>query len=537
MATAQERRLRVILERLYAADGCRAESAALAADALAYLRGETAALRRDIPVRAVKGGTYRIKEYYLETSYLPDIRGASAIITEVQEVTVPELLRQIVGFDCVIYNGGGNLFALIPGSQPADIGERLEQAAARALLTADVAYICTEPFPLSALLGRDYRKNVFAFENALSDRKKARVLCDYAPVSALGAEKLCGTELRLQPAALPEGTYCTRCCKRIARYRAGGGAVCGGCAHKYLVGRAGQPRFAAEYRQYLTQHGYAFADAVRVPADRSALAGSGRIAAVYADGNNMGGLIQQIGSITEMMDLSAFVKRTMPQLVCRALAQCGITRFEIAAVGGDDVFILLPGDQAIGFSYTLLRLYKDAFGAHFGAGRSTLSAGICIAKPNTPVKVMLGAAEEQLRGAKQLMKNPAFAGHGGSLSFTVMDSAGSNAASFGARSMRPYTYKQLMPVTAFARTLQQKGLTARVRAAAEAFSRAGSEAEMRLFFQYLNAKEQDPEKRLRMPEIEGYTRMDGYYRTADGKCCAFWEDIIDLMQYLKKGNV
>lgn len=532
MADEMTNKLRMILEQLYAAAMPQKNSSESAEQALQYLQGKSPELRGDldIKVRVVKGGTYKIKGYYLENNELADIRGASAIITEVQEKIIPDLLWQIFGFDCVIYNGGGNMLALIPENAPFDLAEMLEQAAERRLLTANVAYYCTESFPLSDLLGPNYKSCVSRIEQSLTERKKSRTVCDIQPVSEMNGEKLCDVELHLPEQKL-SGKYCSRCCKRLAAYSFGKEQMCGGCVHKYLVGSEQKHRFVDDYRNMLQKGNYPFADSIHSPRKYEDIDNE-HIAVVYADGNNMGGLIQNIQKITEMMDFSEFVKKTMPELVFGAMAKCGVHSFELVAVGGDDIFILLPARKAIAFSQELIRLYKEAYGGHFPGNKSTLSVGVCIAKPDEKIKVMLETAEDRLADAKHLMKLPAYAKSSGSLSFSVLDSyEGVSAAYAKRRSMLPYSYEQLLPVLKFAKDMKNKKMNTRIRNIAEAYANTESSAEMSLFFRYVNAKETQDRKRIQIPEIPGYTRCDGYYQDNSGNDTAFWEDIIDLMKY------
>lgn len=529
MANEMEKKLCMILEHLYAASGHQEECAALANDAIQYMLGSHSALGCDIDVRVMKGGTYKIKEYYLENNELTDIRGASAIITEVQEKVVPDLLWQTFGFDCVIYNGGGNMLAVVPANAPDNIGEMLEQAAERCLLTANIAYICSEPFPLSKLLGAEYKSCIAEIEQLLTERKKSRSICNMKPESEMNGETLCEVALRL-PEPNSSGKYCCRCCKRIASYQIGKIQMCGGCAHKYLVGSEQKQRFLSDYQEMVRQKQYDFAADVFTPRKYEDI-DNDHIAVVYADGNNMGGLIQQFKSITEMMDFSEFVKKTMPELVFRAMAKCKVLRFELVAVGGDDIFILLPAKKAITFSRELIRLYKEAYDRHFDGNRSTLSVGICIAKPSDKIKVMLETAEDKLKDAKHMMKQDEYAGESGSLSFAVMDSYEGVSAVHEKRSMLPYSYEQLLPVLAFTENLQIRDMKTRVRNIADAYANVESAAEMSLFFRYVNAKETKKEKRIKMPEIPGYVRREGYYENMNGQDVAFWEDIIDLMKY------
>lgn len=530
MAIEMEKKLHTFLEQLYAASGHKENSVALADDAIQYMLGNRSDLCCDVDICAIKGGTYKIKDYYLENNELIDIRGASSIITEVQEKIVPDLLRQTFGFDCVLYKGGGNMLAVIPAvNKPENIGELLEQAAERCLLTANTAYVCSEPFPLSKLLGAEYRSCIADIEQLLTERKKSRAICDLKPISEMTGESLCDVELHLPEIDSIE-SFCSRCCKRISSYRFEREQMCGGCAHKYLVGSEQKQRFVSDYQTLLRKKQYDFADKVKSPRKYEDI-DEEHIAVVYADGNNMGGLIQKITKLTDMMDFSEFVKKTMPELVFRAMARCKVLCFEIVAVGGDDIFILLPAKKAIAFSHELIRMYKEAYDEHFTGNQSTLSVGICIAKPSEKIKIMLETAEEKLKSAKHMMKQEKFAKDSGSLSFAVMDSYEGVSASHEKRSMLPYSYEQLIPVLKFVKDLQNKEMKTRIRNIAEAYANAESTAEMSLFYRYVNAKESKVEKRIRMPEIPGYIRRDGYYENDSGLDVAFWEDIIDFMNY------
>lgn len=288
MATEMENKFHTFLEQLYVASGHNEDSIALADNAIQYMRGNSSDLCCDIDVCAIKGGTYKIKDYYLENNELIDIRGASSIITEVQEKVVPDLLRQTFGFDCVLYKGGGNMLAVIPAvNAPQNIGELLEQVADRCLLTANTAYVCSEAFPLSKLLGTEYRSCIARIEQLLTERKKSRAICDLKPISEMSGELLCDVELRL-PEIHSTQSFCSRCCKRIASYQFGMELMCGGCAHKFLIGSEHKKRFVSDYQKLLRTEGYDFADKVTSPRKYEDIDDE-HIAVVYADGNNMGG--------------------------------------------------------------------------------------------------------------------------------------------------------------------------------------------------------------------------------------------------------
>jgi CRISPR-associated protein Cmr2 len=100
---------------------------------------------------------------------------------------------------------------------------------------------------------------------------------------------------------------------------------------------------------------------------------------IYADGNNMGGYIQGIKTPEEYRQFSQDVSKITLESVYEALAQhlkvhqlknmtdpesyhpdgTWIHPFEIIAVGGDDVFIIVPADRALQIAQTIGNLFEQ----------------------------------------------------------------------------------------------------------------------------------------------------------------------------------
>ncbi|MBE6900923.1 MAG: hypothetical protein E7478_00455 [Ruminococcaceae bacterium] len=527
MYSKEEQRLYDILAELYKRTGCEsAESEHFADDALAYMNGKLPSLGRDIDVRLIKGGTYRIKGYYLENNDLSDIRGASTIITEVQENIVPELLIKLTGFDCILYNGGGNLFAIAPADCDGDIGTQLEQEAQRYLVTAESAYYVSKPLALSELLGKDYRAKIAEKENELDRRKKLKMSYDPEPVSTMIGQEIAGVTIKAEENN--EKQYCQKCRKRIARYRGHNAKtaelfMCGGCLHKYMVGREQKERYADEYREYLRAHGGADkADSIAQMQTVSDISAD-KVAVIYADGNNMGGIIQGFTKLTDMIDFSAFVKATMPEVVYSSMQKCGIRKFEIVAMGGDDIFMIVPAKKAVEFSLELIKEYNRRFAEKFPSCRSTLSVGTCIAKSGTPIKVMLEAAEDKLSDAKEKVKREDC---GGSLSYTILNGYNSGGSESG---MLPFSAEEAESILDYVRAVRNNNTaTTRINNIAEAYETAESIEEANLFFAYMNAKEDKADKRIQLPEIKGYSIVGGCYEK-DGRTYTLWNELLELI--------
>lgn len=493
---------------------------------LEMLSGGAAA--EGLNVRILKGGSYKIKGYYLENNVLNDMRGASALLSYVEEQLVPELISREFIRECIIYCGGGNVFAALPEWADDSFALRLEQEAQRVLLTANTAYYMSAAMPLSAILGDDYKRNMTDIEERLAERKKLKIISDTKPVSSLvgGTLDISGAGTVSFNAYETAGTHCCEACgKRLASYKLSGGddKLCGGCMHKRAVGDiAKDGKYCADFRRINHYD----------PKPVNCLADIDRdyVAVVYADGNNMGGIIAGFRRITEMMSFSRDVREVTTQAVFRAMDDVGIERFEVVALGGDDVFVIVPGSRAYAFTMKLIERYNSFFAQRSEySTRSTLSAGIAVAKNNTPVRIMLEKAEEHLDSAKYLEKNRDAANRDGTLSFVIMDSYSADADEkengTAVSTMLPYSLSTAKQVAGIAGTMDGTAKS-RLRNILDAFENADFPEEANLFLRYMNAKS-DPEKRIKLPEISGFT-LDGGYYVQEGQYCYIWKDLLEL---------
>ena len=483
-------------------------------------------------VRILKGGSYKIKNYYLENNVLDDMRGASALLSYVEEQLVPEMISHEFIRECIIYCGGGNVFAALPEWADDSFALRLEQEAQRVLLTANTAYYMSDAMPLSAILGEDYKRNMTEVEERLAERKKLRIFADIKPVSTLVESTLDISGVGNVKFSVEEitGTHCCEACgKRMASYRIAGSEdrLCGGCMHKRTVGDVAKDgKYCADFRR-INHH---------EPAHTNCLTDidGDYVAVVYADGNNMGGIIAGFRRITEMMSFSRDVREVTAEALFRAMEDVGIDRFEVVALGGDDVFVIVPGNKAYAFTMKLVERYNSFFTQRSEySTRSTLSAGIAIAKSSTPVRIMLEKAEEQLDSAKYLEKNRDAAKRDGTLSFVIMDSygAGDDEKEHGeiSSTMLPYSLSTAKQVAGIVSGMDGTAKS-RLRNILDAFRNADSTEEANLFLRYMNAKS-NADKRIALPEISGFT-LDGGYYVQDEKYSYIWNDLLELSGFI-----
>ncbi|HEU4322611.1 MAG TPA: hydrolase [Roseiflexaceae bacterium] len=168
----------------------------------------------------------------------------------------------------------------------------------------------------------------------------------------------------------------------------------------------------------------------------------GEIAMIYADGNNIGQLMARLTTPQLYARVSKLLSEGTQAAVLGALAEVlspidGIHPFEILTVGGDDLLLLVPGDRALAVALEIGRRFErdvsakleEVFAKLDGEERLTrsqllrdryrrggkpqvdelaelrpqlgLSAGVVIARDNTPIFHLRNLSEELLKSAKK----------------------------------------------------------------------------------------------------------------------------------------
>ncbi|WP_008308400.1 type III-B CRISPR-associated protein Cas10/Cmr2 [Leptolyngbya sp. PCC 6406] len=198
-------------------------------------------------------------------------------------------------------------------------------------------------------------------------------------------------------------------------------------------------------------------------------ASQGFVAYIYADGNNMGGYIQTITTAEEYQQFSAVVSVATEHAVYQALKTHlhphqlhGITDpesadrngvwvhpFEILTIGGDDVMLVVPANQALAIAQTLSEQFEvllveqnPAFGltqtpsqealsaihryrpttAKPAICQLSMSAGVLVTAENTPIYYAENLTNQLLKSAKKQAKHlkKEYGYQGGTIDFLVM---------------------------------------------------------------------------------------------------------------------
>ena len=382
------------------------------------------------------GDVDAIKEFVFETSSLPQIRGGSQLLLECED-EVTKKIEKLGGKK--IYCSGGSFLFELPEDKVNDAREAIEDIYLNHTLTATVT-ISHESDPLPPAPAshphNGWSKRLWdAHQPTLQSGDFAR------RVAFLSAQV---RRMKYQRSnspffeAIPFGKRCEACGKRVAvenvhRYEPEEQeqveivSLCVVCLQRHRTGVRSEAhtvrgrfnvRFYQKYRQCnLT---------ARHPPDLDHLVKSARrnyVAFLYADGNDIGQLLQRVSSQEEFAALSQALREGTEQALFEALWEvCSeelqkVDRywpFEIVNIGGDDVTLLIQAgyawEVAIRFLERFEKEIKSRVTQNLGYWPQswpqavTASCGIAVADVKHPVRYLEYLANDLLRSAKREAK-------------------------------------------------------------------------------------------------------------------------------------
>ncbi|MCB0032278.1 MAG: hypothetical protein KDE28_30420 [Anaerolineales bacterium] len=384
------------------------------------------------PEAILVADTDETQAYVFESNKLPEIRGASLQLRELNE-QAGEMFRHAVPGGQLVIADGGSLIGLGPATELAPLAERIEASYPIQTQAATISSTWRQLPP-------DYKEKDFSevvnwAGNWLRRYKESKVAPPFWE-------------------CLPAQTRCQSCQIRPAISYPGQLAdwsLCQACKGKRDFERDNRDYWFTSFRAWLGQQqantpfttarayfGEHRPGAV-LPAHTLAEIGqaskgrAGYIGLIYLDGDQIGRVLQKIGSAANYVAFSKKLSRVTRDGVMAALArylrpvaisgdearreigqgqligeQITIFPFEIITIGGDDVILIVPADHAIPLA--------QAIGSHFAAEMAdrnlSMSAGVVLADDHTPVREMVNIAKQLVRQAKKL--------NGGGLDFHAL---------------------------------------------------------------------------------------------------------------------
>lgn len=510
-------------------------------------------------VEVVEGGVFKVKDYYLETNRIGEIRGASVLLDDINRKRYIQMFRKLPGLtaESIVYAGGGHLMAVVPVGKGEMVAGEIERLHREVCLTARAVGVACEA---KASELADFRRLRRRLDEEIVARRSVLVPAWDAAEGAIDlyCEGFSEGESLSLPTAEP-GKSCASCgirpAVRVWPYEDERRPLCASCLRKQRVGHiAKKTVFAGEYRCFWQARG----EHADLPAAREVeeiADANNEIAVVYADGNNFGPLFSRCESLAELRLLSQFTENAAYTAAFTALKEIIANRaVEIIALGGDDIFMLVPARAALPLAVTI--------GEHFGrlfrnltssTPNPTLSLGVAIAGAKTPVRYLFELAQALLKEAKKRVYKAKEALEEGTLDVAVLASYATyedNIAAYrkatlckndAKLTLRPYTFseaRRLMDAVCRLQAAPQapgRSWFYGLRQAVEQYGRQVAE----LFFNYQYARLSDAQRETLgkcWESLTGQSDTPGMFCARDGSCCCPWLDVVELWNYVGVGG-
>jgi len=339
------------------------------------------------------GGGYSIKDYYMESGNPRQMRGASELLND-SVVEIKEKLMKDYGVpDEHIITGGATLYALVPRGCGEKLAKEAEDIFRGKCRTANAAFVAVpndgdyETVKKSALAKYESRKAMkftsWDYQNAKDSRLEST------------------PEFQKPDSGWP--SRCPRCRLRDPKPhpRPGNGE------EQYLCESCYQRQKESNEKKYLfrKQCGFTVDDGHAINTLHELADKDGRVALLYADINNLGEVRPYTFDDDRIFHKK--VEEAVKSAVCSAVRKAMDftarntrengnpgAKFEIIALGGDDICLLLPGDVAL---LTARTIASEFDGSGLGL---TVSVAACVVNENTALTYAESIVNKSINGKK-----------------------------------------------------------------------------------------------------------------------------------------
>ncbi len=494
----------------------------------------------------VKGGAIKIKQYYLETNKIPEIRGASIRLDTINNEKIPKLISKAHIKECLIYSGGGKMMGIFPAGTGEDICKDLELLVEQDTITAQSNF-CSCSYKLEELFC-NYKKVIQETNLILEERQNIRWDFRIEPQAELKDEK---KELFPKGYKYRKGNsreFCTSCRNRyaVAEYlnQQSEEKLCQSCLSKRLIGgKDAKHTIYQKYREYISsRYCEQIPDNGNTYNTLEDIAEDGFIGVVYGDANNMSYQINQLESFMMMRYFSEVTLDTVTEIVFETLYHNlgNKLSFEIIALGGDDIFLIVPGKHAYNIACEIGERFDEKFcNKSTGENKMTMSMGVCITHDNLPVQYSFGITQELLKSAKQKAWEEQ---QKGTIDWMVIENefAGNVDLEYRRKgqedkpisTLRPYTWEQAKAIKVFVKQIEkEKTLAFQLRQSWYQHTQKESE----LFYEYQISGRDESNIPEALKQLAKVLNAKAIKHNIEYQNCLYspWLDIIEIWDYME----
>jgi len=358
-------------------------------------------------------GVTSIKKYVFGTNRLVEIRGASTLLDHLNRFKTKEFLKEKLGESNVIevFAGGGAGQFILYAAGNDEIENWLHEL--------ETLYYRESAGGFRLITGKadltdgNYHE---ALQMAEAEAQRKREEVPFIPCTLLHMGYVSECESCSETAS----EFYIRERKDGVEKR----VLCKVCYEKTIYGDKAKTGLWTDFALYLQKNGVSEREAYKSrPKDFDEIgqrcsARQGYTAVVYADGNAMGKIINNIENMNQFRFFSDTVDTSIREACHEALFNnCRITdgKFpaDILLLGGDDLLVYLTAEAALPFAVEVAQKFnqktkerfktynEDLFFDKLKGNGMTISLGIAYGKSQTPFSILFQQAEELLSSAKK----------------------------------------------------------------------------------------------------------------------------------------
>ena len=355
--------------------------------------------------KLVSFDTDRIKEYVFATGKLKEIRGASAILDELNRQDMVEKGRDFSA-EKIYANGGSGMFTVSENSIEPLI-QAVEREYCIKTLTGSVTSAVTD-LPDNFTNRDDVKPYLRTLGYRLRLKKDGKAVNQPLVTHPfLRTCDSCGEQYASHSVMDPESELLCGSCKnkrdKNNGIRADIEAIISGKINEYV-----EHKLWHRLLHDLKEKGYDLTGKNR-PEDFNSLGEMSNprnyMGLIYADGDSMGKELGQLGNLDEVKQFSQVVDNAIYQAVQEAIIEYmppsdKYFPFDILLLGGDDLVMVTTAHKAIEVSLKIAEKFSELTRTDLGRSLK-LSVGVAIAHTTFPFSSLLELAEQGLKFAKK----------------------------------------------------------------------------------------------------------------------------------------
>lgn len=379
--------------------------------------------------------TDQTQSFVFQSPRLPEIRGASMRLDELNREGLPHLLQQeglpARSFTdqeqpgCIIFAGGGSLLAVVPQTIAKKLVKKIEKLYPQKTGAATITAVA-HPVSIDDLRGTAVSAAVdeaLAARLDAGNRRGLRKSLALPPFQRLMRRQALALRQKKQARrhvpyyeTIPFARTCNSCGRRPAADALAGipgeapHHLCVVCAENGKQGSGAHKGFwHKEFERWCSWKKGKDVEA-KHPQDLHEIGAASKryIGYIYADGNGIGGWLQKTEGLPAYSERSQRLLEATETAVYASiydhLYEDGQTApFEILTIGGDDLLLIVPADKALPLARAICGRFHEAL-ADRHPDAPTMSAGVVIAQESNPISFVHELAYQLLKSAKRRTK-------------------------------------------------------------------------------------------------------------------------------------